>query len=148
MIFYLNLIMSEYDNDCTTNDCTTNNCITNDCITIDCTTYDCTIKVCTTNDNKKIESIFAKDFKKYLITEDKIIKEYPSVSSVTKLINEYFINKWRTSIGAEKANELCKVATERGTQVHAIIEAYLKSDKKIKPSLDNVNYSMFIKMSV
>lgn len=96
--------------------------------------------------DKTIEPIFEKEFKKYLITENQILKEYPSVSSVTKLINEYGIKMWRRKVGITKANDICKKATERGTQVHAIIEKYLKSEKKIEPSPDDDNYIMFINM--
>jgi len=52
---------------------------------------------------------------------------YPSVTTVLSIIKEEFIQAWRARVGEEVANKVSRVAANRGTLVHAIIEDYLNN---------------------
>ena len=54
--------------------------------------------------------------------------EYPSVTTVLKLLSEESIRRWRKRVGEEEANRVSGRASSRGTQVHSIIEGYLKNE--------------------
>jgi len=75
-----------------------------------------------------------------------------SITSVTSHFNkEIFIN-WRKKVGEEKANQITKKATSRGTDMHTLVEHHLKNEdlpkvqpisdflfKIAKPTLNNIN---------
>lgn len=54
---------------------------------------------------------------------------YPSVTTVTGLMTKDAIMSWRRTVGEEKANEITKQATTRGTRVHQLCEDYLNGDE-------------------
>ena len=59
--------------------------------------------------------------------EDELIK-LVSITSITSHFNrEIFIN-WRKKVGDEKADQITKAATKRGTDMHTLTEHYLKND--------------------
>jgi len=77
---------------------------------------------------------------------------YPSVTTVTGLINQKSIIKWRNRVGDDEANRISKKASTRGTRMHELFERYLHNDEidtskydfddtinfyDIKPYLDN-----------
>lgn len=70
--------------------------------------------------------------------------DYPSVTTVLSILSEEAIAKWRKRVGDEEANRVGGRAAARGTQVHAIIERYLKNEDTtdylphIRQSLENV----------
>lgn len=78
-------------------------------------------------------------------------KSYPSVTSVTGLLNKKAIQEWRDKVGAKVANEITTRAAKRGTSIHKLCENYLDnlgdtSDMfdqeefvKIKPYLNKIN---------
>lgn len=49
----------------------------------------------------------------------------PSVTSVTGLLGRDSIQKWRARVGEEKANQISKKASGRGTVVHNLAEKYI-----------------------
>jgi genome maintenance exonuclease 1 len=51
-----------------------------------------------------------------------------SITSITSNYKKEFFANWRKRIGVEKANRICKLATDRGTDAHTLIEHYLKSE--------------------
>ena len=53
---------------------------------------------------------------------------YPSVTTVTSILNEDKIAKWRAKVGEEEANKIGHKAATRGTAVHTLVEKYLKND--------------------
>jgi hypothetical protein len=53
---------------------------------------------------------------------------YPSVTTVTSILNEEKIAKWRAKVGEEEANKIGHRAATRGTAVHTLIEKYLQND--------------------
>tara|TARA_B100000609_G_scaffold186083_1_gene170504 strand:+ start:167 stop:853 length:687 start_codon:yes stop_codon:yes gene_type:complete len=70
--------------------------------------------------------------------------EYPSVTTVLKILSEDSIRKWRKRVGEEEANRISGRASSRGTAVHSIVEGYLKNEDvghylpHIKQSLQNM----------
>ena len=67
--------------------------------------------------------------KRYYTDGDGTIK-YPSVTTVTGLLNREHIKLWRERVGAETANKITKAATNRGTKFHQHVEDYLRAEKK------------------
>jgi hypothetical protein len=97
---------------------------------------------------------------------------YPSVTTVTGLMTKDAIMSWRRSVGEEKANEISRQASSRGTRVHQLCEDYLnnspidpdkytlndainfeKLKQELDTNLDNIRlqetrmYSDFLKMA-
>lgn len=64
-------------------------------------------------------------------------KAYPSVTTVLggtmSKEKEQSLDNWRRSLGAEKANQVSKNATDNGTVLHTIIERYLKKEELYTP---------------
>jgi genome maintenance exonuclease 1 len=48
-----------------------------------------------------------------------------SITSVTSHFNKEIFVKWRKKVGEEKANQITKAATSRGTDMHSLTENYL-----------------------
>jgi genome maintenance exonuclease 1 len=69
---------------------------------------------------------------------------YPSITTVLSILSEESIAKWKARVGEDEANKIGSRAANRGTQVHAIIERYLKNEDTtdylphIRQSLQNV----------
>jgi hypothetical protein len=53
---------------------------------------------------------------------------YPSVTTVTGILNADSIAAWRARVGDEEANKIGHKAATRGTAVHNLIEKYLLND--------------------
>jgi hypothetical protein len=53
---------------------------------------------------------------------------YPSVTTVTSILNEDKIAAWRARVGEEEANKIGSKAATRGTAVHNLVEKYLQND--------------------
>ena len=76
-----------------------------------------------------------------------------SITSVTSFWNREKFAKWRKKIGEEKANEITRKATSRGTDTHTLIEHYLLNEETLpqvqpisdflykiaKPTLNNID---------
>lgn len=62
-------------------------------------------------------------------------KKLVSITSVISHYKKDFFNNWRKKVGEEKANEIIKRATSRGTDTHTLIENYLlnKELPKVQP---------------
>ena len=56
---------------------------------------------------------------------------YPSVTTVTGLLNKKAIMEWRKRVGSKVANEISGRAARRGTRIHNLCEDYL-SNKQIE----------------
>ena len=54
-------------------------------------------------------------------------KHYPSVTTVTGLLNKKWIKAWRKKIGEEKANKISRKAAMRGTRYHQLQEDFLNN---------------------
>lgn len=53
--------------------------------------------------------------------------KYPSVTTILSEYNRKFISEWRQRVGEEKANEITRKASNRGTKFHKHCEDYLKN---------------------
>jgi hypothetical protein len=65
---------------------------------------------------------------------------YPSVTTVTGLLNQQAIKEWRARVGEKVANEISNRAATRGTRVHQLCEDYL-SNKDV--SVDMFDHDMW-----
>lgn len=73
-------------------------------------------------------------------------EKYPSVTTVLADYGKEAILEWRKKVGEEKANEISRKATTRGTSVHKALELYLKNeDISSLEMLPNVK-SLFVRM--
>ena len=63
--------------------------------------------------------------KRYYTTPDG--KHYPSVTTVTGMLNAKWIKKWRKAVGEEKANKISRKAAVRGTRYHHLQEDFLNN---------------------
>ena len=69
---------------------------------------------------------------------------FPSITTVLSILSEDAIAAWRKRVGEEEANRVGSRAANRGTQVHSIIERYLKNEDTtdylphIRQSLENL----------
>ena len=83
-------------------------------------------------------------------------EKLPSVTTVLGFTKKEAIMAWRNKIGEEKANEISKKASSRGTHVHTLCEKYLNNETNlslvegirpdafdmfvsIKPALNRIN---------
>ena len=53
---------------------------------------------------------------------------YPSVTTVLSSYNKKAILEWRQRVGEEKANEISRKASTRGTKLHSVCEKYLLNE--------------------
>lgn len=60
-------------------------------------------------------------------------RAYPSVTTVTGLLKQKFIQEWRERVGEAEANRISSQASRRGTRVHSLCEDYL-SNLEVKPN--------------
>ncbi len=73
-------------------------------------------------------------------------QRYPSVTTVIADHGKEAILEWRKRVGDEKANEVSRKATTRGTSVHKVLEAYLNNeDTSGFDMMPNVK-SLFVRM--
>ena len=82
---------------------------------------------------------------------------YPSVTTVLGILSEDSIREWRQRVGEEKANSITRKAASRGTDMHTLVEHYLKNEslpsvqplseflfKFARPSLDKINNMIWL----
>lgn len=75
-----------------------------------------------------------------------------SITSVISHYNREIFRKWRAKVGNEEANKITKQATSRGTDMHTLVEHYIKNEelpevqplseflfKQAKPDLDRID---------
>ena len=81
-------------------------------------------------DYKKLKRV-NKNKKRHYIIEGVEMDPVPSVTSVlsatTSAEDKAGLEKWKKSVGAKKANEICTEAANRGTRVHNYLEKYILS---------------------
>ena len=54
--------------------------------------------------------------------------KYKSITTVLSHYNKQGIYEWRQAVGEERANEISRKASNRGTKVHKICEDYINND--------------------
>lgn len=88
----------------------------------------------------------------YKIPNNNELLKLVSITSVISHHNRDFFSNWRKKVGEEKANQITKRATSRGTDMHTLVEDHLNNRKlsdvqplseylfKIaKPTLENID---------
>lgn len=61
-------------------------------------------------------------------------KVYPSITTVLGVLDKSFLDDWRERIGVDAANAITEHAADRGTDLHACLEAYVKNEEPIFPT--------------
>lgn len=73
-------------------------------------------------------------------------EKYASVTTVLSDYGKEGIMEWRKKVGEEKANEISRKATTRGTSVHKVIETFLNnediSQHDMMPNVKSLFYRM------
>ena len=55
-------------------------------------------------------------------------KSYPSVTTVTGLMNRVWLKKWKDAVGEEKANKISGKAMARGSRYHKLQEDFINNE--------------------
>jgi len=55
-------------------------------------------------------------------------EKYPSITTVLSSLSRDSIAAWRKKVGEEEANRISRTASNRGTKIHSIAEAYLNNE--------------------
>lgn len=63
----------------------------------------------------------------YKVQSDEELIKLVSITSVTSHFNKHIFENWRKKVGEEEANRVTKKATSRGTDMHTLVEHYLKN---------------------
>lgn len=58
---------------------------------------------------------------------------YPSITTVLSVLSDEAIQGWKNRIGAAAAQKISTHASNRGTDLHAILESYLKNELLVFP---------------
>ena len=90
-----------------------------------------TAPVCDLHELETIQLNTISENGKRFYTDDAGEIKYPSVTTVTGLLNREHIKLWRERVGAEEANKITKKATTRGTKFHQHVEDYEERKKKL-----------------
>ena len=61
----------------------------------------------------------------YKVPDDEELLKLVSITSVTSHFNREIFVKWRKKVGEEEAQKITKAATNRGTDMHSLVENYL-----------------------
>ncbi len=88
----------------------------------------------------------------YKVPHEEELLRLVSITSVTSHKNRQFFANWRKKVGEEKADQITKQATSRGTDMHTLTEHHLKNEdlpsvqplseflfKIAKPELNRIN---------
>lgn len=59
---------------------------------------------------------------------------YPSITTVLSVLSKEYIGKWKDRVGEVEAKEISEHASNRGTELHATLEAYLKNEELVFPT--------------
>lgn len=63
----------------------------------------------------------------YKVPAEDELKKLVSITSITSNYKKEFFNQWRKKVGVEEADRITKKATSRGTDMHTLVEQYLKN---------------------
>lgn len=59
---------------------------------------------------------------------------YPSITTVLSVLSKDAIQDWRDRIGEEEADKISSHASNRGTDLHAVLESYVKNEPLTFPT--------------
>ena len=63
--------------------------------------------------------------RKYLDPEG---NTYPSITTVLSILSKDAIMAWRKRVGEEEANRISRIASNRGTKIHTVLEKYVDNN--------------------
>jgi len=75
----------------------------------------------------------------YEVPSDDGLSKLVSITSIISHVNRGIFIEWRKKVGTEEADKITKAATSRGTDMHTLVEHYLKNDQvlpKVQPLSD------------
>lgn len=79
----------------------------------------------------------------YILPSGRIV---PSVTTVLSQYKEKSLKEWKAKVGEEKSKKIAKVAADRGTGLHKIIEKYLENDSGYNKDCMPDSFEMFISL--
>lgn len=108
-------------------------------------------RYCTPKELPQLQSETLPDGRRHYVTPEG--NKLPSVTTVVGAQKKKAIMEWRKRVGEEKANQISRKATSRGTNMHTLCEIYLNNEKPtgevmpdakemflaIKPYLNKIN---------
>ena len=65
----------------------------------------------------------------YSVPDEEELLKLVSITSVTSHFNKDIFVKWRKKVGNEEADRISKRATKRGTDMHTLVEHYMKNEE-------------------
>ena len=65
----------------------------------------------------------------YSVPDEEELLKLVSITSVTSHFNKEIFVKWRKKVGDEEADRITKRATKRGTDMHTLVEHYMKNEE-------------------
>ena len=65
----------------------------------------------------------------YSVPDEEELLKLVSITSVTSHFNKDIFVKWRKRVGNEEADRITKRATKRGTDMHTLVEYYMKNEE-------------------
>jgi hypothetical protein len=65
----------------------------------------------------------------YSVPDEEELLKLVSITSVTSNFNKDIFVKWRKKVGDEEADRITKRATKRGTDMHTLVEHYMKNEE-------------------
>ena len=65
----------------------------------------------------------------YSVPDEEELLKLVSITSVTSHFNKEIFVKWRKRVGNEEADRITKRATKRGTDMHTLVEHYMKNEE-------------------
>lgn len=90
---------------------------------------------------KPLERFTHKDKRWYRDTDRTFA--YPSVTTVLEINKSVALERWRQSVGVEKAAKIAQDAADRGTAVHHLCEQYLRNEVVTTNDRSQVEIDMF-----
>ena len=65
----------------------------------------------------------------YSVPDEEELLKLVSITSVTSHFNKDIFVKWRKRVGNEEADRITKRATKRGTDMHTLVEHYMRNEE-------------------
>ena len=78
----------------------------------------------------------------YKVPEDEDLLKLVSITSVTSHFNKEIFVKWRKKVGEEEADRVTRRSTSRGTDLHTLVENYLKNEE-VLPQVQPISELLF-----
>ena len=67
-----------------------------------------------------------------------------SITSVTSHFNRETFAKWRKRVGEDEANKITKKATSRGTDMHTLVENFLRNEEMPTGSVQPLSEFLYL----